>query len=193
MRKVRNLVLVFISLFFVVGCSMSINNAKDAVEDYLNNYKHLDDDVVDQINEIVEEEDLSKDQQETYKKVLKRQYENMKYEITDEIYNGDSAKVTAKVTVYDYYKVQQEIAEYLKTNRDKFYTDGVYDENLYLDYKLKTMNDYNKTITHTIVFEVVKDNDMWVVSDLSKNDLDKIHGIYDYSNDNAYNNEDIED
>lgn len=186
MRKVRNLVLVFISLFFVVGCSMSINNAKDAVEDYLNNYKHLDDDVVDQINEIVEEEDLSKDQQETYKKVLKRQYENMKYEITDEIYNGDSAKVTAKVTVYDYYKVQQEIAEYLKTNRDKFYTDGVYDENLYLDYKLKTMNDYNKTITHTIVFEVVKDNDMWVVSDLSKNDLDKIHGIYDYSNDNAY-------
>ena len=190
MKKIRNLVVLVVSLFLLVGCSMGVNNAADAVENYLNNYKSLDNDVVDQIDEIVKEEDLTEEQQETYKKVLKRQYENMEYEITDETYDGDTAKVTAKVTVYDYYKVQQEIADYLKNNRDEFYKDGVYDENLYLDYKLEKMNKYDERITHTIDFEVVKDNTMWIVSDLSRNDLDKIHGIFDYSGVDSYETND---
>ena len=45
------------------------------------------------------------------------------------------------------------------------------------------MNKYDKTITYTIDFKVKKENNKWIVNDLSENDIEKIHGIYDYSND----------
>ena len=107
----------------------------------------------------------------------------MKYEITDEVYDGDTATVTTKITVYDYYKVQKEVAEYLKDNREKFYKDGSYDEDSYIDYKLDTMKKYDKTVTYSIDFKVKKENGKWKVTDLSDTDIQKIHGIYDYTND----------
>lgn len=183
MKKFEKIIVIVISLFLVVGCACSVNKAKGAVENYLNNYQKLDDNVKEQLDEVVEKEDLSDKQKETYRKVLERQYKDMKYEITDEVYDGDEATVTAKITVYDYYKVQQDIAKHLKDNREDFYTDGVYDEALYIDYKLDTMEKYDKTITYTIDFKVTKENNKWIVKDLSDTDVEKIHGIYDYSND----------
>ena len=35
-------------------------------------------------------------------------------------------------------------------------------------------------VDYTIEFYVVKTSDGWTVSDLSKSDLEKIHGIYNY-------------
>ena len=183
MKKLEKVFVIVISLFLVVGCACSVNKAKDAVEDYLNNYQSLDDNITKQLDEVVEKEELSDEQKEVYREVLERQYKDMKYEITNEVYDGDEAVVTAKITVYDYYQVQQDIAEHLKENREDFYIDGAYDEDLYIDYKLDTMKKYDKTITYTIDFKVTKENSKWVVNDLSESDIEKIHGIYDYSND----------
>lgn len=183
MKKLKKLIVIVMSLFLVVGCGCTNNKAADSVKDYLNNYKNLDDNVNSQLDDVVAAEDLTDNQKETYKEILKRQYKDMKYEITNEKYEGDEAVVTVKITVYDYYKVQQDVADHLKDNREEFYKDGVYDEDAYIDYKLDTMKKYDKTITYTIDFVVEKKNNKWVVKDLSDKDVEKIHGIYDYSND----------
>ena len=52
-----------------------------------------------------------------------------------------------------------------------------------IDYKLDTMKKYDKTVTYSIEFKVKKENNKWQVEDLSDTDVEKIHGIYDYSND----------
>lgn len=183
MKNFKKIFVITIALFLTVGCACSVNKAKDAVKDYLNNYKNLDENITTQLDDLVAKEDLTDSQKETYKDVLKRQYKDMKYEITDEVYDGDTATVTTKITVYDYYKVQKEVAEYLKDNREKFYKDGSYDEDSYIDYKLDTMKKYDKTVTYSIDFKVKKENGKWKVTDLSDTDIQKIHGIYDYTND----------
>ena len=50
----------------------------------------------------------------------------------------------------------------------------------YLDYKLEQMKAATETTTHSIVIKVVKDDNDWDVSQLSSEDLQKIHGIYEY-------------
>lgn len=183
MKKIQKLIVVVLSLILVAGCGCSVNSASQAVRNYLNEYKDVKGNVSDQIDELIEEENLNDDQKDVYKEIFEKQYKDMKYEITNETYDGDEATVTAQITVYDYYKVQKEVSDYLTENREEFYTDNMYDEDLYIDYKLDTMKKYDKTITYTIDFKVTKENGKWVVNDLSENDIKKIHGIYDYSND----------
>ena len=47
-----------------------------------------------------------------------------------------------------------------------------------MTYKLDRMKNETKTITHTIEFKVIKNGDIWEVTQLSTEDLEKIHGIY---------------
>ncbi len=185
MKKTYKIVAILIAVFLAVGCGCTDNRAKDKVRDYLDNYKKLDDNVSTQLDKLIDEEDLKDKQKDKYKDILKRQYQDMKYEITDEVYNGDEAKVTAKITVYDYYKVQQDTAKYLSEHKDEFYTDGAYDEDLYIDYKLDEMKKYETTVTYSIDFTVVKENGKWVLEEPTNADIQKIHGIYDYSNDTS--------
>lgn len=178
----KKTIIALISIVLFTGCSMAMK-AEDVVKEYLNNYKSLDSSVMDQIDDMIAKEDLTDKQKNTYKEVLKRQYEDMTYEITSSNYRGDDATVSTKVTIYDYYGVQQDIINYLKENRDKFTKDGEYDEESYIDYKLDKMKNYNQTISYTIDFKLHKKNNKWEMEKLSQTDLEKIHGIYDYSND----------
>ena len=180
----KKIIMFVLGLFIICGCEMTNNNAKNEVEKYLNNYKLLDKNVKEQLDDMIEKEDLTDNQKRVYREVLERQYKNMKYEIIDEKYdkNKESAKVTAKVTVYDYYKVQEEITEYLKNNREKFYKDGEYDEESFIDYKLDNMKNYNETVTYDVEFNLKKEGNNWIIEDLDLDDIEKIHGIYDYSN-----------
>lgn len=183
MKKIRKIFVIVLSLFLVSGCGMTDDKAKMAIENYLNNYKKLDNNVTSQLDDLIASEDLTDSQKKVYREILERQYKDMKYEITNEEYDGDTATVTAKITVYDYYKVQEEITDYLKEHREEFYKDGTYDEESYIDYKLDTMKKYDKTVTYSIDFKLTKENNKWLVNDLDLDDIEKIHGIYDYSND----------
>ena len=50
-----------------------------------------------------------------------------------------------------------------------------------MDYKLEQMQKINDTVEYTINFNLTKDeNDVWQISELSQDDLEKIHGIYNY-------------
>lgn len=178
MKKLGILVL---SLLLIVGCSCSRKTAVDAVKNYMNLYINNDESVLDELDEYTEREELTDKQKETYKEIIRNQYKNITYEITNEEYEGDTATITAKVKVYDLFKVQKAADEYLLNNHEKFYDEtGTYDKTLFLDYKLEKMKEQKEVIEYTIDFKVIKENDEWTVSQLSDSDLEKIHGIYNY-------------
>jgi len=49
-----------------------------------------------------------------------------------------------------------------------------------IDYKLEQMKNTTDTVEYTIDFNVVKEDDDWVVVQPDTDDLEKIHGIYNY-------------
>lgn len=180
----KKLIVLFISLFVIVGCSCSKQmTAKDAVKDYLEQYRLHDEKVLKALDEyIATNQELSDNQRNEYEEVLKKQYKNLKYKITNETYDGDEALVTVTITVFDLYKAQTDANNYLNQHQDEFLDeDGVYDKSKFLDYKLEQMKNYKDTTDYTIEFHVVKNDDSkWEVQELSTDDLEKIHGIFQY-------------
>ena len=179
----KKILVMLISLVMVVGCSCSNDKAADAVEEYLNEYKGLSNNVLEDIDELVSNENLTDKGSETYKEVLKRQYRDLIYTIENEDYDGDTAMVTVKITVYDLYKAQKNASIYLNSHQDEFLTDGEYDNDLYMDYKLEEMRDMNDRSSYNIVFNVTKTDGKWVVEQPSEEVLEKIHGVYNYDED----------
>lgn len=169
-----------LSLLFVCGGCTS-EKASDAVKDYLNQYKNLGDTVITDLATLVDAEDLSDKQKEVYKSVLQKQYQDLSYEIVEEEYDGNTAEVEVIVTVYDLYKAQTDAATYLSNNLGDFNDEnGVYNNEKYMDYKLEQMKKMTDTVEYTINFKVVKEDDKWIVEQPSSDDLEKIHGIYNY-------------
>ena len=176
----KKIIIFIMSLFMVVGCSCSNDLAADAVEKYLNDYKGLSDSVLTGIDKLVENEDLNDKQEDTYKEVLKKQYRNLSYTIENESYDGDNANVTVKITVYDLHKIEKETQEYLNTHEEEFLTNGVYDAEKYLDYKLEKMKETEDTTSYNIIIRTIKVDGKWQVEQPDEETLEKIHGIYNY-------------
>ena len=82
------------------------------------------------------------------------------------------------------YKAQNDAANYLNDHQDEFKDEnGNYDNNKFLDYKLDQMKKMSDTVEYSITFDVVKnEDDKWQVKELTDDDLEKIHGIYNYDN-----------
>lgn len=171
-------ILFLLFLFVLGGCDGSMTPSS-AVSEYLDKYVTLDSSIVSQLNDFVDTEDLTDDQKVLYKEVLRRQYSSLSYEITNEDIVEDNATVTVKIKVYNLAKVQSDASEYLENNPDEFKTsDGEYDRSLFVDYKLNKMKETTDTVEYELDIKVVKDNGLWEVSQLSQDNLNKIHGIY---------------
>ncbi len=163
----------------MTGCGM--NDAKSAVDTYLKQYKTLDSEVLVDLEKVIEKENLTEEQSEKYRSILKKQYKDLNYEIVNEEYDGDNAYVTVKIEVYDLYKEQKNAALYLEENRSEFNDrNGNYDVSKFIDYKLDKMKNTTDKIDYTITFTVTKKKDKYVVSQPTENDLLKIHGVYNY-------------
>ena len=183
MKKILKVMLVLVFAITLAGCSCMQKTAKDRVEEFLDQYRNLSANVLGDLDEVIDAETtLSEEQKEKYRDVLKKQYSDLKYEITNEEYDGDTAVVEAKITVYDLYKAQKDASTYLENNRDEFNDEnGSYDSSKFMDYRLEEMQNMNDTVEYTINFNLTKDDDgNWQISELSKEDLEKIHGIYNY-------------
>ena len=177
---------VFLVMFFaitLVGCSCMQMTARSRVEEFLDQYRNLSANVLGDLDEVVDAEaDLNEEQKEKYRDVLKKQYSDLEYEIINENYDGDTAVVETKITVYDLYKAQKDATEYLNEHSDEFNDEnGTYDSSKFMDYKLDQMQKNNDTVEYTINFNLTKDdNGNWQITELSQEDLEKIHGIYNY-------------
>lgn len=180
----KKIVIFLTCIFLAVGCACSNDKAADAVKDYLNDYKGLSDNVLNDIDSLIEKEKLDDKNKDTYKETLKRQYRDLMYTIENEDYDGDTANVTVKITVYDLYKAQKNSSDYLNEHKDDFLTDGVYDATKYLEYKLNEMSKITDTISYTIVFKVKKEDGKWVVEQPNEETLEKLHGVYNYEEKN---------
>ena len=178
----KKVIIAIIVLFSLTGCGG--NTAKSAVENYLMKYKNLDSEVLVDLENVVERENLGNEQSDKYRDILKKQYKDLSYKILEEEYDNDVSYVTVEVSVYDLYQAQSDASLYLSNNPEVFYNEkNEYDVNKYIDYKLDKMKDTTDKVEYTIVFTVTKENDKYVVEQPTDNDLEKIHGIYNYEMD----------
>ncbi len=178
----KKIFIVLCTLFICVGCMTT--KASDAVKEYLGKYNNHDSAILTELEEVIKEEKMTDEENEKYKDIMKKQYSDLKYEIVSEDYNGDEAIVKTKITVYDLYKAQKNAENYKTDHREEFIGDsGIYDSKLFLDYKLDEMKKISDRIEYTIDFKVNKKDNKWVLKSLTTEDLEKIHGIYNYTKD----------
>ena len=166
-------------LLFTTACSLG-TTPTSAVERLFAKYNNQDEEIVVELDDYINDSELTEEQNNKYKSVYLRQFKDMKYEIKDEVIDGDNATVTAQITVYDYYKADKEADEYLTNNPDKFKKENEYDESLFVDYKLSKLEEVNDTVDYTIEFDLTKVDNDWVINDLTTEQLEKIHGVYKY-------------
>ena len=181
MKQVKKILLVVIVLFLVVGCGNMMNTPTKKVEEFLSKYQTQDKDVLDQLDDVIEEAGTMVDEQkESYRDLMKKQYQNLSYKIKDDTEDGDSATVEVEIEVYDYGKAISEAETYLTTNREEFLDEDTQeiDAKKFLDYKISQMEDVKDRIKYTINFTLTKVDDEWKLDDISDIDRQKLHGLY---------------
>lgn len=168
MKKILSL---FIFLLLLVGCSLS-NSPTSKVEDLLTKYQMLDKDIKDGIEEVVNEETLTSNQKERYRKIIEKQYKNLTYQVKEEKIDGDTSTITTEIEVIDYKKAINEAVSKYQGKTD--YTIEEYNNT-----KLDALEKAKEKVKYTIEFEVKKDNnDNWKLSSLSNETIKKIQGMY---------------
>lgn len=177
MKKI--FVLTLLCFLLLTGCGSNTPTAR--VEAYLDGYNSMKEEVASDMEAKVTSENLSYENQKIYKNVLTRQYENIKYEVKDESINGDKATVTVKITVYDLYKAEKDVINYMNTYPNEFYDENNnFSEEIFNKYRLNQMLSTNETVDYEIYFYLNKVNGEWIIENPERNTLEKIHGIYNY-------------
>ena len=173
MKKIFKVILLSLML---TACSMS-NTPKSKVEIYLNQFNSLSENVKKDLETSVASENLSDSNKDIYRKVLERQYENIKYTIKDEQINGDNATVTVQITVYDFYKSNKNAETYYDEHTDEFMTSNgtTIDIEKYNKYRLDEMLKMNETVDYEIKFYLNKEDVEWVIQNPDRTTLEKIH------------------
>ncbi len=164
-------------LLIITGCTMN-NTPRAKVETVLMKYQKNSDSIVSELDDYLNTLSIPSDSHDEYKKIYLKQYSDLKYDIKDEMIDGDTATVTAQIEVYDYYKIENDATKYINDNPDKFSTNDIYDSAKVLEYKLDKFNNAKDRVTYTINFKLTKVDNEWIVDNLSNEDLEKIHGIY---------------
>ena len=177
----KKVIVVVLSIFMIVGCSLLSSGPTKKTEEFFKKYQNLDDSVLKDLELVVEGTTLNTEKEKSdYTKAMKMQYSDLKYKITNEKVNGDEATVTAKISVYDFYKVQTNANNYRLSHESEFLTDNVFDESKFMEYKLKQMINATDRVEYTIDINLTKKDNEWTVNEFDKTTLEKIHGTYNY-------------
>lgn len=167
------LLLVIVGVFccfklFVV----KTGNPTDIVENYLNDYNKLNNDIISKIKYDFNDK-LSNKQEKKYKEIMKKQYQKMFFSILDEHITDSKAVIKVEVTVLNYNYCYNEAANHIIAYSNKFST-----EERQIDYKLNKLDTCSERVTYDLTFNLKKVNNKWSMSGLSYNDLKKINGTY---------------
>lgn len=174
-------ILIFLfAVLLLTGCGdKTINSPKTEVGKLFSNYNSLSSSVLVQLDSVMASEDLTYEQVNEYKTVLKRQYEDLKYKIVNEVVNDNNAVITVEIETYNLKDAIDKANEYINNNKSEFYNeDGILNKDKYWDYKLKQMKDTKERINYTIDLTLVKLDNEWILDDLLDSDRQKIHGLY---------------
>ena len=181
MKKIFSVLLLSLML---TGCGKTqlLNTPTKKTEMFLSKYQSLDADVLEQLNDITEDKtSFTEKQKEDYIELMKKHYQALKYEIKDEVVNGDTAVVTVEIEVTDYSKILNDADQYLKDHPEEFKTEKEeYSEELFNDYRINKLKDAEDKVKYTIDIDLTKIDDEWVIDDLDSETMDKIQGVYQY-------------
>lgn len=167
MKKNVVLMIVIIIVCFLTGCDLG-NTPTSRVEELLGNYQRLDQNIDISYLQLTDNQNLDQEMKNRYEKLIRKQYQNLSYEVKEEKIDGEQAVVTVQVEVMDY---KSTFLKYQKNN----YKEIEYDQ-LILD----DLEKVKEKITYTIEFEVTKNSsDKWEVDSLSSVEKEKLLGIYE--------------
>ena len=174
--------ITLLSIIILTGCTLDISNTPTKkVEEFLNKYQILDEQVLNELDEVIETKTkLDKTNKEEYREIIKKQYKDMQYTIKEEKIDGDEATVTAQIIVKDFTKIINDAEIYKRENIKKFYENETYNDNLYKKYIIEKLKDAKDRVTYTVDFKVRKNNTKWVLDPITEEQEDKILGIYNY-------------
>ena len=182
MKKIKNVLIIVILLLMTVGCGNMMDTPTKKVESLLSKYQTQDKDVITQLDDVVSKAgSLNDEQQEKYRNLMKRQYQNLSYKIKNEKEDGNNATVTVEIQVFDYGKAISDSENYLISNRNEFILNSeedVIDSTKYMDYKISNMANITDKVTYTISFTLTKVDNEWKINDLNDIDRMKLHGLY---------------
>ena len=179
MKKIFKIFSILLIVTVLSGCMGSMGPS-EKTEEMLNRYIKNDQSIMDELDEYIGKQDLTEEQKERYKDIIKNEYSSIKYEIKNETIDGDAATVEVSIEVKDLYKASNVAEDYLIEHPTEFYTDGVYDASKFVDYKLGVMEKSTDTVTYTIYVNLIKKDNIWTIEELDDTTLEKIHGIYNY-------------
>ena len=76
---------ILVLLFLLSGCTTTEYTPTKKVEEFMAKYQNLDSEVLSQLDKIVaSDKSLTDNQKKDYMALMKRQYQNLSYKITDE-------------------------------------------------------------------------------------------------------------
>ena len=178
MKNFKKCIILLLGMFLLSACTSLSPSEK--VENMLNKYIKNDKEILKELDLYIDRQDLNEKQKTKYKEIVKDEYSSIKYEIKDELIDGENATVEVEIKVKDLFKPSREAEKVLIDNPTEFYTNGAYDPDKYVDYKLDLMEKSEKTVTFTIYVTLTYKDDTWLIEELDEATLEKIHGIYDY-------------
>ena len=161
----KKILFIFIISILISGC-MIANTPTSKVEAFLTRYQKLDGDINFALNRLIEDDNISNDIREEYKKIIEKQYKNLSYEIKNEQIDGNTSIVTTQIKVYNYKEI---LDQYNKEN---------YTKKEYHNHILKSLKEQKNKINYTIEFKLNKSkDDNWGIIGLSTTEQEKLLGI----------------
>ena len=178
----KKFLLLIMPMLLLVGCDNVMNNPTKRVETFLNKYQTMDNEVLTQLDTTLNNDTtLTKEQKQTYRDIMKKQYQNLTYVIKDEEVDGDTATVKVEIEVYDFNKAMNDADSYLLQNQEEFIDENnAIDNEKFMDYKIKQMKDTKEKVKYTIDFTLTKNDNKWQLNNVDEITRQKIHGIYNY-------------
>jgi len=164
----KRLFLLLLPLLFLVGCEIG-NTPTAKVEDLFMKYQKLDSDIDTGIEDVLVDQSMSETQKERYRSLLEKQYQNLSYEVLEELIDGDTATVMVEIEVIDY----------KRAINDLLFDSSTQTKEQYDDEKLNRLENAKDKVTYTLEIGLTKDDEgIWKINALSNEDIKKIQGMY---------------
>lgn len=174
MKKIITIIILIILSFYTIACNNTLNTPSDEAMKLLNRYQNLDNIILLALDKSINNNsEMNKIQKQEYKDILIRQYQNLSYKIKNEIINNENATVDVELEVLNYHSSLLSSREYYINHNDEFN-----EENTYIDYKLNQLKKVNDKIKYNLTLNLTRDNNVWKLRKISRDDLKKIHGLY---------------
>ena len=157
-------IILIISIILITGCSLN-NTPNSKIEELLGKYQSLDNSIIISTSTLANDNNLTESQDREYRNLVRKQYQNMSYEIKDTEEDGNKAKVKTEVEVINYKKTINNMTG----ERGEEYHKRL----------IKKLNNTTERVTYTIEFNLTKDNNgKWNINPLTNEIENKLLGIY---------------